>query len=645
MARRPRAPAPRSRTPRAPAPKGRRVAQNPELARPPRARRVHRIGHPLGWLAALLLVYLIAPPLIYLAHLGGSPSAGFSGPGLLGAFATSAEAATVSAALIALLGIPLAYQLARRRGPLSTLASVAVQLPLALPPLMSGVVLLYTVGPNTFLGRLSGGRLTESFAGIVLAQSFVASPFLIVSARSAFAALDPNLEDTAATMGLGRFARFWRVAVPIAGPGIRAGLLLAWLRAFGEYGATVMLSYHPYSLPVFTYVQFSATGLPGAQAPTALAIATTAIVIVVSRLPMPWRGKKALRRSPAQPALPARPPLARPPSPVAFNLSVVAGTFRLTLAHRARSHRLAIVGPSGAGKSLTLRSLAGLLPGEVWIGCRTVSGLAPEARRVGYVPQGQSLMPHLSAWDNVVLGPRADPGLAKWWLSSLGLEGREGAMPSELSGGQRQRVALARAFSCHPDLVLLDEPFSGLDVPQRAGLLQELRRLQLRAGLSTVLVTHDPKEAALLADELLVISGGQALQAGPLPKVLRHPTSQEVAAVLGWRNFFSGTAASACSVLTNGTEVATASHGLSVGTALSWSVRPEHVVLAGQASLGARRARIADAVDLGTSCLVTLDLRDGLEVEARVGGPVPEPGEECWVLLPPDAILVWPQSD
>jgi ABC-type Fe3+/spermidine/putrescine transport system ATPase subunit/ABC-type sulfate transport system permease component len=625
---------------REPARQGRRhrAELSPEMPKLARLLPRPRIGHPLGWLAALLLIYLAAPPVIYLARLGGSPRAGFSSPGLLGAFATSAEAATISVALIALLGIPLAYQLARRRGPLSTLASVVVQLPLAFPPLMSGVVLLYTVGPNTFLGQLSGGRLTESLAGIVLAQSFVASPFLVVSARSAFAALDLNLEDTAATLGLGRFARFWRVAVPIAGPGLRAGLLLAWLRAFGEYGATVMLSYHPYSLPVFTYVQFSATGLPGAQAPTALAIATTAIVIVVSRLPIPRWAKMT-----AEPCSP-RPPLPRPASPVAFDLSVVAGAFRLRLSHRARSHRLAIVGPSGAGKSLTLRSLAGLLPGEVSFGTRTVSRLPPEARRVGYVPQGQSLMPHLSAWENVVLGPHADPALAKWWLASLGLEGREQAMPSELSGGQRQRVALARAFSCRPDVVLLDEPFSGLDVPQRAALLQELRRLQLRAGLSSVLVTHDPKEAALLADELLVISGGQLLQAGRLLDVLRRPSSPEVAAILGLRNLFPGTADSPSTVRTNGTVVATAPHGLVVGAALSWGIRPEHVVLVGQASPGARLARVADVADLGTSCLATLALQDGPEVEAQLSGAVPEPGEDCWVLLSPDAILVWPSS-
>ncbi|MCW2971212.1 MAG: hypothetical protein JWO23_2339, partial [Solirubrobacterales bacterium] len=105
-----------------------------------------------------------------------------------------------------------------------------VAIPLALPPLVSGLLLLYVVGPYTLAGRTFGGQLTETRAGIVLAQTFVAAPFLIIVARSAFAAVDPPLEDVAATLGHGRLSRFMRVAIPAALPGLAAGLLLAWLR-------------------------------------------------------------------------------------------------------------------------------------------------------------------------------------------------------------------------------------------------------------------------------------------------------------------------------------------------------------------------------------------------------------------------------
>jgi Binding-protein-dependent transport system inner membrane component len=117
-------------------------------------------------------------------------------------------------------------------------------------------------GPYAPLGLLGHGALTDSFSGIVLAEIFEAAPFLIIAARSAFASVDPVLEDVAATLGRGRLATFIKVSLPLAWPAIRAGLLLAWLRAFGEFGATVMVAYHPYTLPVYMYVAFGSQGLP-----------------------------------------------------------------------------------------------------------------------------------------------------------------------------------------------------------------------------------------------------------------------------------------------------------------------------------------------------------------------------------------------
>lgn len=596
---------------------------------------------PLSWLSALLLAYLAVPLAVFIVRSGGHPGEGFSQPGLWGAFAISAEAATISATLIGFFGIPLAYLLARRHGRASSIAGVMVQLPLALPPLMSGVVLLYVFGPYTWLGDLSGGRFTESLTGIVLAQTFVASPFLVITARAAFRAVDPSLEDVAATAGLRPLHRFALVAVPLAAPGIRAGLLLAWLRAFGEYGATVMLSYHPYSLPVFLYTQFSAIGLPATQAPALLALGLAAVVVGLSRVRLPKRRRKVVAA--VAPALASGP---RPPVPVGFDLSMDLGAFRLRLAHQASSHRLAIVGPSGAGKSLTLRSLAGLMPGTVSFGGRPVGSLPPEERRVGYVPQGQSLMPNLSAWENIVFGRHADPAVASWWSQALGLEGLEELLPADLSGGQRQRVALARAFSCQPSVVLLDEPFTGLDAPARTALLQELRRLQLQAGLSSVLVTHDYREAALLADEIVVISAGCALQAGPLAEVSRHPASPEVAALLGFRNLLPGVSTSPVSLRAGTTLVTTGPHGVPVGGPLTWCVRPEQVLVGGAATPGNDPAKVTDVVELGASYLVTLSLGEGLVLEADLaGGPgPPKPGEMCSVSFPPGAILAWPAA-
>ena len=293
---------------------------------------------------------------------------------------------------------------------------------------------------------------------------------------------------------------------------------MTWMRAIGEYGATVLLAYHPYTLPVFVYVQFSSTGIPGTQAPTALALGVAVVVLLVSEV----RLGRRRRRPPALPA-PA-PPRQVEPVAVSFNLDLTVGTFRLRVAHQSASNRIAILGPSGAGKSITLRAIAGFLgqrAGTVEFNGEEVAGVRVEDRRVGYVPQGLVMFPGRTAWQQVLFAAGADPALAAWWLRTLRLDGLEGRLPGELSGGQRQRVALARALSFRPRLVLLDEPFSALDAPVREELRRELRRLQREAGLSTVVVTHDPEEAALLADEILVVDEGRAAAGGAPRRGLR----------------------------------------------------------------------------------------------------------------------------
>ncbi len=523
-------------------------------------------------------------------------------PGLGGALWVSLVTSTITTGLVALFGVPLAYILARHEGRWRTLVGIAVQLPLALPPLMSGILLIYLVGPYTTLGRFFDGRLTDSMAGIVLAQTFVSAPFLIIAARSAFASQDPALDDVAATLGHRHLDRFFRVSLPDAGSAVLAGLLLTWLRAFGEYGATVLISYHPYTLPVFTEVQFSGSGLPPTEAPTALALLAAIAVVGLSRLRRPARW----RRSPAPP--PPASPARTEPTSVAFDLDARVGTFRLRCAYHARSHRLAILGPSGSGKSVTLRSLAGLLgpeAGTVSFGADAVSSVAPEDRRVGYVPQGFGLFPHRALWRQVLFAVDADDGLAAWWLDALQLNGLEDRLPDELSGGQRQRVSLARALSRRPRLLLLDEPFSGLDAPVREELRRELRRLQRERGLSTVLVTHDPEEAALLADEIVVIDGGRVLQAGAVQTVYRHPCSPQVARLVGVQNVNEGVALSSAELKVGDAVIRTAQHGIGDGVPVLWCIRPELVNLSDR---GQYPAAVLDSVDLGsvTAALVRL---------------------------------------
>jgi ABC-type sulfate/molybdate transport systems ATPase subunit/ABC-type sulfate transport system permease component len=603
-----------------------------------------RSPRPLRWLGALLVLYLAYPVGAFVYRLFDGQNEGWSSPGLWSALWVSVEGATISVLIGVVTGIPLAYVLARRRGWLSSAVGVVVQFPLAVPPLISGILLIYIVGPYTFLGQLSGERLTQTMYGVVIAQSFVSLPFLVVVARSAFRAVDPSLDDVAATLGHGPLARFLRVDVPAAADGIRAGMILMWLRAFGEYGTTVVLAYHPYSLPVYVDNLFSSAPLSQAEAPTILAFAVTILLVSAGRLRRPARTRR--RPTPAPLA-----PVSTPPTPVGFDINATVGTFRLRVVHPESTHRLAVVGPSGSGKSITLRVLAGLLgpaAGTVTYGGADVSRAAPERRGIGYVPQGFSLIPGRTVWQQAVFGVHADPARAAWWLATLHLDDLLDRLPEQLSGGQCQRVSLARALAGDPRVVLLDEPFSALDAPVRAELRRELRRLQREVNLSTVLVTHDPEEAAMLADEILVVSDGQVLQSGSCRDVYQRPASAKVGHLLGIDNLFEGIAGADGMLLAAG-GLAT---GLATGSRLLWQVPPEALrVDAGPSpsdvngsAVDLGRGRVTDVVDLGRTVEVVVELSSGIELRSRtLEVPDLSIGTDCRVETDTDAVSFWPE--
>ena len=504
--------------------------------------------------------------------------------------------------------------------------------------------------------------------GLVIAQSFVSAPFLVVVARSAFRAVDPSLDDVAATLGHGPLARFLRVDVPAAADGLRTGMTLMWLRAFGEYGTTVVLAYHPYSLPIYVDNLFSSAPLAQAEAPTVLAFGVAAVAIAVVNLRRVPRVRRRPIPAPVAPVLTS-------PAPVGFDIDATVGAFRLRVAHQEGGHRLAIVGPSGSGKSVTLRVLAGLLgpgAGAVTYNGIDVSRTATERRRIGYVPQGFGLIPGRTVWQQAVFGVHADPARVAWWLETLHLDGLLDRLPEQLSGGQRQRVSLARALAADPQVVLLDEPFSALDAPVRAELRRELRRLQRDVNLSTVLVTHDPEEAAMLADEIMVVSDGQVLQSGSCRDVYRRPASVKVGRLLGIDNLVEGAVGPDGMLLVGGNRdrpvppgsvfdgvpvdvpvdvPVGGAGGLQAGTRLLWQVPPEAVrVRQGESPSGAGRPTVdlgpglvTDVIDLGRTVEVVVELSSGVELRARTFElPDLSVGAACRVETEAEAVSVWP---
>jgi molybdate transport system ATP-binding protein len=233
-------------------------------------------------------------------------------------------------------------------------------------------------------------------------------------------------------------------------------------------------------------------------------------------------------------------------------LVVERGAFRLDVALTvAPGEVVALLGPNGAGKTTALRALAGLAPlsgGHLRLDGAELDRMPPEARPVGVVFQDYLLFPHLSALDNVAFGPRCH-GVGKAearaqaaeWLDRLGLTEHAGAKPRRLSGGQAQRVAVARALATRPRLLLLDEPLAALDARTRLEVRAQLRCHLAEFEAVAVLVTHDPLDAMVLADRLVVVEHGRVVQEGGPSAIARHPRTEYIAQLVGL-NLYRGVA-------------------------------------------------------------------------------------------------------
>jgi molybdate transport system permease protein len=285
---------------------------------------------------------------------------------------------------------------------------------------------------------------------------------------------------------------------------------------------------------------------------------------------------------------------------LAFHLQRRLGAFDLDLAWTPATRRLAIIGPSGSGKSLALRLIAGLesnASSSVTLGTTPLNTLPPERRQIGYMPQDYGLFPHMTVAQQLAFPVDADPASARYWLDHLGLAQLVARLPRELSFGQRQRVALARALTRHSELLLFDEPFAALDTPRRRRLQQSLRALQREIAAVTIIVTHDPDEAALLADEVLVVEQGRVLQAGFIDAVFARPASMRVAGLLGLHNVGEGVMRAPGQVeIAHGLVIGTGDNGLDLaaGQRVMWRVSSHAMLI----SADGMHAGVVDAVEL-----------------------------------------------
>lgn len=240
-------------------------------------------------LGGVLLLHILVPVAAFLSRTGpANVVAGLSSPGARTAIRNSLLTAPVATTIATVFGVPLAYVLARTSVRGKRLVEGVVILPLVVPPVVGGAMVLSAVGRFTPLGRAAaaaGLPLTDSLVGVVLAQTFVAAPFVVVTARAGFGAVDERLEQASRSLGHGPLATFWNVSLPLARGAILAGVVLTFARAIGEFGATMMVAYNPRTIPTRIWVEFIAGGID-TVVPLALALLaiTVAVVTAVQRV-------------------------------------------------------------------------------------------------------------------------------------------------------------------------------------------------------------------------------------------------------------------------------------------------------------------------------------------------------------------------
>ena len=335
----------------------------------------------------------------------------------------------------------------------------------------------------------------------------------------------------------------------------------------------------------------------------------------------------------------------------------------------AQGEFVCLLGPSGCGKTTLLRIIAGLEAqdgGQIVAGSRDISNLPPRERDYGIVFQSYALFPNLTVAQNVAYGLETGNGSSNGnrvrmqervseMLALVGLTGSEAKYPSQLSGGQQQRVALARALAPAPSLLLLDEPMSALDAQVREHLRVELRRLQRKLNVTTLMVTHDQDEAMAMADRIAVMSNGRIEQTGSPSEIYSRPATGFVAGFVGQANWLpleraeDGTPTLAGQPLLLDPAFADG-FSESASTQGRLFCRPEAVTLHPDDDAPNRHlARVVDQIYLGSRTRVTLSI-DGLAdapLVAEVASSTLQAGRgglgdsKLWIALERDGLRVY----
>jgi molybdate transport system permease protein len=476
--------------------------------------------------------------------------------------------ATVATFLVGLVAARLMYG---AHGSFRAWADGILTLPLVLPPTVVGFILLLIFGRRSFIGQALekiGISIVFSWPATVIAATVVAFPLMYRTTLGAFEQVNPTLLDAARTLGANEWNVFRRVMLPLAGPGVVAGTVLAFARALGEFGATLMLAGNipgrTQTMPIAIYSAAEGGDMRVAVLWVSLIVVLSLAIIRLLNVQRRTRQFPRQRAGQSPGGLEAGDILSTLPissysrvnedsaTPVALEIDLekTLKNFDLKLTFRAGHGAVGLLGASGAGKSMTLRAIAGVtapdrgrivLNGRPLFDSRQKINLPAARRKIGVVFQDYALFPHLTVEENAGFGlaslPRQERrARVRRQLEMMHIAELADRYPSEISGGERQRVAIARCMAVEPDALLLDEPFAALDPHLRRQTEEQLRETLSNFNGAVIFVTHDMEEAFRFCSELLVLDRGRAIAWGPKHQLFERPRTVVAARLTGCKN-------------------------------------------------------------------------------------------------------------
>ncbi len=475
----------------------------------------------------------------------------------------SLKTASIATLMTFFLGIAAAYWMWGYRGKGKSLIEGIFVAPLILPPTVVGFLLLLLFGKNGAFGQILTQlniNIVFTWYAAVITATVVAFPLMYRTALGAFEQIDATLLRAAKTLGAADVTVFWRISLPLALPGLVAGSILAFCRALGEFGATLMLAGNipgeTQTLPMAIYfaVESGAIAEAWLWVLTILGITLSAITAVNF-----WVQKKAGRQGNPAEAQRNRGelPITNYQLPITndglfVDIEKQLNDFRLNVTFNSSDRPLGLLGASGSGKSTILRCIAGIetpdkgrivLNGRVLFDSAAGINLPPRDRRVGFLFQNYALFPHLTVAQNIAFGLPKGTSKNKIkqqveaQLAKVRLQGYSDRYPHQLSGGEQQRVALARTLASEPEVLLLDEPFSALDTYLRSQLEMQLISVLDNYPGVTLFVTHNLEEAYRVCEKLLIVDNGVAIASDAKQNIFEHPHTFRVAQLTGCKNF------------------------------------------------------------------------------------------------------------